>query len=123
MTVVEDTQSAYLVIFGGLESAESPSNALLIFTIEDPAALWVDATGRRDAPTARFGHGAAALNGRLFVYGGWTEVGGEPDQGLYMLDVASVSWQSLSNLPGGPAHGRAMFGMAVVRSANVYTCV
>jgi hypothetical protein len=54
------------------------------------------------------------MNGRLFVYGGWTQIGGTPDGDLYVFDVVNTAWKSLANLPGKPSYGRALCTMATV---------
>jgi hypothetical protein len=119
MTVVEGAHNAHLVIFGGLNSDNKASAGLHILDLDDASAVWSDATGKSDAPKARYGHGAAAVDGRLFVYGGWTQTQAEDmlDQGLYVLDVTDVAWKSLEKLPGRPAYGRAMFTMVTVRQS------
>ncbi len=113
MTVVEGIQT-HMVIFGGLKSAQEATSALYTLDLDDVSALWMDKSGRSDAPIPRFGHSAAAMNGRLFVYGGWTQIGGTPDGGLYVFDVVNAAWKSLANLPGKPSYGRALCTMVTV---------
>jgi hypothetical protein len=122
MTVVEGVPT-YMVIFGGLKSDKEVSRGLYMIDLDDASASWVDMSGGPDAPTPRFGHSGAALNGRLYVYGGWIQVGGQPDGGLYVLDVAKAEWKSLANLPGRPPYGRAMFTMVTVSPNCLCVCV
>jgi hypothetical protein len=113
MTVVEGA-TTYMVIFGGLKAQQQASSGLYILGLDAAGAVWVDKSGLPAAPTPRFGHGAAALDGSLYVYGGWAQVGGTPDGGLYVLDVAKAAWKALTNLPGKPTYGRALFTMVAV---------
>jgi hypothetical protein len=111
--IVVEAAVPHLVIFGGRHS-DGLSDGLFTLDLDDPNATWVDQTGIAHAPAPRFGHGAASVSGRLFIYGGWTQPGSEPDDGLYVLDMASMAWVSLTNLPGRPEYGRALFTMLAV---------
>jgi hypothetical protein len=108
------TVHASLVVFGGKTTGQQPSGALHILGLEDVSPEWRDLTGLPGAPSARFGHGAAASAGKLFIYGGWTTEGLSGESDLYVLDVARTTWTALAQLPGRPEHGRALFGMAAV---------
>jgi len=108
-----------MVVFGGQTIGQEPSAGLYILDLEDDSGSWEDGSGAQGAPQARFGHGAAALGDTLYVYGGWTAAGPAPEGDLYALDVATVTWRSLAQLPGRPTYGRALFGMAAVSPCSL----
>ncbi len=117
MTVVQGPPW-YMVVFGGQGAGLQASSDLHILNLEDSAAKWQDMSESPGAPQARFGHGAAASPGRLYVYGGWTAAGRAPESDLHVLDVATVTWKSLAKLPGRPGSGSALFGMAAVSTSG-----
>lgn len=100
-----------LYVFGGEHKPREPvDNLLYCYDLEARAwAAPVPGTAAAPAPGARVGHTAAALGGKLYVYGGRTGVDtgvgtgtGETALGdLWEFDLAQGSWREVK-APGGP---------------------
>ena len=86
---------------------------LYVLDVALPASMsWTDAVLSGSAPTARKGHTLTHSNSRLYLFGG---SGGSSSQKLndvYFLDLASLSWSSLTTggeiPPGREGHAAAV---------------
>jgi N-acetylneuraminic acid mutarotase len=78
--------------------ANAGGNGLLIAAEEyDPAAdIW---TKKEDIPTARFGASAVAVNGKIYVIGGWGV--GDHTSVVEMYDPVTDTWEKRANMPRG----------------------
>ncbi|MBC8232700.1 hypothetical protein H8E77_24390 [bacterium] len=88
--------------FSGANQANSHDGQGLVTAAEeyDPAAdIW---TKKEDIPTARFGAAASAVDGKIYVIGGWGS--GVPLSVVEMYDPVTDNWEKRANMPRSIAH-------------------
>ncbi|MCZ6677316.1 MAG: hypothetical protein O7E52_08705, partial [Candidatus Poribacteria bacterium] len=86
--------------FGGSTRVQAPPGLLTTVEEYDPATnTW---TKKKDMPSKRFGAAAVAVDGKIYVMGGWA--GGSHTSAVEMYDPATNIWQKRANVPRGLGH-------------------
>jgi N-acetylneuraminic acid mutarotase len=109
-----------IYVFGGARQWVTAIDfkATPIVEVYDPATdTWTRAS---DMPRARFGHSATAVDGKIYIIGGWdAAVHTAPSEGFLTVDVydpATDTWTTATDLPaGGGQHA------ASVVDGKIYT--
>ncbi|MCH8294314.1 hypothetical protein IH992_24800, partial [Candidatus Poribacteria bacterium] len=83
--------------FGGSTVVQAPPGLLTTVEEYDPATnTW---TKKEDMPSKRFGAAAVAVDGKIYVIGGWAA--GFHTSVVEMYDPATDTWQKRANVPRG----------------------
>ena len=106
MNLYKTKEKSYLLLFGGMTNETVPSGSLYVLNLH--TLKWKCVILDGSAPTARACHGAAMLNNRLYIFGGYGKARGREEGGdvflndLYELDLDKRVWRQIES-EGSPA--------------------
>jgi dynein heavy chain len=83
-----------LILFGGCGGfgySRRAMNDVYLFSLHDRSWHPLECTGT--SPSPRFGHGASVWDGKLFIFGGWSNDSQYND--LFVLDIKKKDWSDL----------------------------
>lgn len=97
-----DPQTGDVFMFGG-EHASSLLDELWVFNFKTESWLYLDPRPDPDhgMPVGRRGHALAALNGKLYLFGGQSQDADLND--LWAYDIHTNAWEALTAAPAPPA--------------------
>ena len=94
-----------IYVFGGVDSNTNPNYAVNLNGIYDPATnLWSSGVVMS---TARAYTAAAALNGKIYVFGGWNYINGSKLSTNAEYDAVVNSWTTKADMPTARAYSVA----------------